>query len=101
MEEEKQISDDTVQRIAHQAGYFSFKPLFKPPLGEDEKAARLRFAQLHQGRDMRFWRKCIFMDEVYVRLHPKDSRKRVWRQVGLRMEEENIQPLVSHGGGGV
>lgn len=101
MEVEYQISDDTVQNIAHKAGYFSYKPLFKPPLGEDEMTDRLEFAQLYQDRTMHFWRNCIFMDEVYIRLHPKDSRQRVWRQKGQRLEEENILPLVCHGGGGV
>lgn len=101
MEEEKQISSDTVQRIAHEAGYFSYKPVYKPPLDDDRKADRLQFARLHQDRTMHFWRSTIFMDETFIRLHPKDTRKRIWRHQGEQMEEENVIPLFRHGGGGV
>ena len=50
---------------------------------------------------MHFWRNTIFMDETFIRLHHKDSRKRVWRQKGERLAEEHTLPLVKYGGGGV
>lgn len=101
MEEEKKISSDTVQRTAHKLGYSACRPLLKPPLDEDQKAARLEFALFYQDRTMHFWRNTIFLDETFIRLHHKDSRKRVWRQKGERLAEEHTLPLVKYGGGGV
>jgi len=82
IEEEKQISLNTVKNVAHKAGCSACMPLLKPPLDLHEKAARLNFRLTHQFKTMHFWRNVIFMDEVYIRLHPYDSRKRVWRQEG-------------------
>ena len=101
MEEEKKISSDTVQRTAHKLGYSACRPLLKPPFDEDQKTARLEFARFYQDRIMHFWRNTIFMDETFIRLHHKDSRKRVWRQKGERLIEEHTLPLVKYGGGGV
>lgn len=101
IEEEKKISPNTVKSVAHQAGYSACRPLLKPPLNVDQKAARLNFCQIHQNKTMHFWRNVIFMDETYIRYHPRDSRKRVWRQEGERLAPEHILPAFKFGGGGV
>ncbi len=50
---------------------------------------------------MHFWRNVIFLDETYIRLRPKDSRERVWRQEGEGMAIEHVLPSFKFGGGGV
>jgi transposase len=101
LEEENQISASTVRNVAHAAGYKAYRPLPKPPLEQHHVDDRLHFAERYEDRTMHFWRNCIFMDETFVRLHPKDSRERVWRQVGERLEPEHLVPSVKYGGGGV
>ena len=101
MEEEKQISEGTVKAIAHMHGYSACRPLHKPPLDSEEMASRLEFCQTHQNRTMHFWRNVIFVDETYIRLEPKDSRKRVWRQEGEQIKPEHVLPALKFGGGGV
>jgi len=85
MEKEKQIAPTTVRDVAHKAGFKAYRPLAKPPLIEIQMDQRLGFAENLEDRTMHFWRHAIFMDETFVRLHPKDSRERVWRQDGARI----------------
>ena len=41
------------------------------------------------------------MDETMLRLHPDDSRKRVRRQKGTRLEPQNVVPSYKYGAKGV
>ena len=75
IEDEKQISSDTVQRIAHKFGYYAYRPQTKPPIDEDQKTARAQLARLYRERTMHFRRNTFFIDETFIRLHPKDSVK--------------------------
>jgi len=101
MEEEKQIAPTTVRDVAHKAGFKAYRPLAKPPLTDIQMGQRLDFAENLEERTMNFWRHVIFMDETFVRLHPKDSRERVWRQEGERIDPQHLVPSIKYGGGGV
>jgi len=101
MEEEKQISSSSVRKVAIDKGYYARRPIQKPPLDADHMALRLNFAENHENHTMHFWKNVIFMDETMLRLHPDDSRKRVRRQKGTRLEPQNVVPSYKYGGKGV
>ena len=55
----------------------------KPELTEQQKAARLQWAQQHQGMTAEDWCSVVFSDESSFR-SDQHCKKRVWRERGTR-----------------
>ena len=79
MEEEKQICPSTVRNVAQAYGFKAYRALAKTPLDADQMNECLNSALAYEERTTHFWMNCIFVDETFIRLSPKDSRERVWR----------------------
>lgn len=80
----------TVSRRLNQARLRARRPLRKVPLSLRHRQARLRWARLHRGNNIRYWRRVHFSDESRFNLYDNDGRIRVWRQRG----ERNYVPCV-------
>ena len=78
-----------------------YRPCYKPFLTPDHIRERLAFAKEYQNRTNRFWCNVLFVDEIFLRLHPKDTRLRVRRRRGEKFERRYIQPSFKFGGGGI
>lgn len=95
------VSDETVRRRLRESNLRPRRPVRKPPLTNDHKRARLRFARNHVNWHLRHWRPVLFTDESRFRLTRCDGRLRVYRRPGERCLPAAIQEVDRFGGGSV
>ena len=95
------ISSSTTRRRLRKARLNGYKARQKPRLTARHKKARLEFARLHINWTARQWSHIIFSDESRFLIHRSDGRLYVRRMVGEEFNENCVQSIVKHGGGGI
>jgi len=60
------VSEDCIRRALKAAGYSRKRALYKPPLTEENKRARLQWALDHQHWDISQWNQILWSDETWV-----------------------------------
>ena len=73
----------------------------KPKLQPRHRQHRRQWAEQYRNLTVAHWNHVIFADESRYMLYPVDGRLRVRRQVGERLNDENVQARVQGGGGSV
>lgn len=86
----------TTRRRLREAGLNCHVPAVKEVLSEQNKAARLRFAQNNIRHGLDFWRKVIFTDEKCFSSVSKNGRH-CWRLRNTRYEAKHINERARSG----
>lgn len=86
----------TTRRRLREGGLRCHVPAVKEQLTEDNKVARLRFAQRYVNEHIEFWRSVIFSDEKTFTSVSAVGRH-CWRTRGTRFEPENIHERARSG----
>lgn len=95
------ISSRTVARRIAAAGLNGRVAVKKPLISKKNRAARLRFARLHQNWTVADWKKVLWSDESKFNLFGSDGKQYVRRPKNTRFNPRYQLPTVKHGGGNV
>ena len=79
----------------------AFRPSRKSPLDKDAIKFRLAFAKVYRDCPLSFWKKVFFFYETMLRLHPDDSRIRVRRKRGERLNLSHVKSRYHQQGQGI
>lgn len=93
------ISRKTVARRLHAAGLNGRVPVKKPLISKKNRAARLRFARIHQHWRIADWKKVLWSDESKFNLFGSDGKRYIRRPKNTRFHPRYQLPTVKHGGG--
>jgi len=77
--DEFEVSEQTVWRVLHAAGFTKTKPTRKPGLTVRMRALRLQFCLDHQHWTLEDWKRVIWSDETSMVLGHRRGGYRVWR----------------------
>lgn len=98
----RRISDQTVRNRLHAAGLRAYRPLRGNVLTGRHRQARLQWATQHRRWTLlNHWRHVWFSDESQFLLHRHDRRRRVYRRVNERYQQNCVDEAPPHGGGSV
>ena len=95
------VSLSTVQRVLHRNGLRGCKARKKPLLQKRHIQARLKYARKHKEKDMTFWQRVMWSDEVKMELFGHNDQRYVWRKQGEALLPKHTIPTVKHGGGSI
>lgn len=98
----RRISDQTVRNRLHAAELRAYRPLRGNVLTRRHHQARLQWATQHRHWTLRnHWRHVWFSDESSFLLHRHDRRRRVYRRVRERYQQNCVDEAPPHGGGSI
>lgn len=95
------VSDQTIRNRLRKENIRPKRPVKKPRLTNEHKAARRTFAQNHADWNLNQWQSVLFSDESRYRLTRCDGRLRVWGRPGERFSAEAVQEIDRFGGGSI
>lgn len=93
------VSRFTVGRRLRAAGLNGRIPVRKPLISNKNRAARLRFARMHQHWRIADWKKILWSDESKFNLFGSDGKRYIRRPKNTRHNPRYQKPTVKHGGG--
>ena len=97
----EQVSKFTVYRRLRDGGLRPYRILKRPFLTAVNRTARLRWAQQRVLWRDPVWDRIVWSDESRFCLHSSDGRRRVWREVGQRFDNQFIVERMQGNGGSV
>lgn len=91
------LSTGTIDTILKEIGFFFRTPALKPPLTK-ELATKRKAWVTRRINWVEEWKHILWSDESkFVRLS-NDGRKHILRKIGTRLDPENVEPKIQHGG---
>ena len=95
------ISAQTVRNRLHDANLHARRPLVRPRLTPQHRAARLAWSAHHLRWNRQQWARVLFSDESRFSLEHNDGRVRVWRRPGERLVPGAVRERTAYRGGSV
>lgn len=94
---ETEISEQTIRRTLHVAGFNGRIARKKPFISKVNKKRRMDFAKTYRNYDATWWNNVIFADESKFNVFKCDGRReRVWRKPNEQLRLINCQATVKH-----
>ena len=91
----------TVRNRLHSARLKAHRPYVGVPLTARHRQARVDWSRIRRRWTRRQWNDVLFSDESRFNLSFSDSRIRVWRRRGERLDAVNVVERDRYGGGNV
>lgn len=91
----------TMRRVLNNGGMYCRMARRKPLLSDKNKKARVKFAKDHMAKGSAFWDTVLFCDESKYNIFGCDGDRRIYRENGAALKEQNLYATVKHGGGHV
>ena len=95
------VSPETVCRVLRASNLKAVVKKKRPRLSTQHQKARLDFAIKYQGWTVDNWKKVIWSDETKINCVGSDGQQYVWKRVGEKLNDRQIQGTVKFGGGSV
>jgi transposase len=93
------VSVQTVRNTLKKAHFKAVVKKKKPLLREDNKKARLAWAQKYRNWTIEDWTRVLWSDEVKVNLLGSDGQEYVWKKAGEPLSQREVKGTLKFGGG--
>ncbi|UYV72245.1 hypothetical protein LAZ67_9002323, partial [Cordylochernes scorpioides] len=84
------VSTDTIRRRLQKKGLYARRPIICVPLTPPKKRARKLWCGQHVAWNPDEWRRAMFTDESRFSLNSDSRRVFVWREVGTKINPQNM-----------
>jgi transposase len=95
------ISEQTVRRRLHEAGFKGRVARKKPYVDKANRTKRIQYAKTYREKPLGFWDQVLWTDESKFNLFGSDGKVMVWRTRSEALDPKCTVPTVKHGGGNV
>ena len=95
------ISEQTVHRRLHEAGFKGRVARKKPYVDKTNRMKRIQHAKKYREQSVYFWDQVLWTDESKFNLFGSEGRVMVWRTLQEAFDSRCTVPIVKHGGGNV
>ena len=95
------ISEQTVRRRLHEAGFKGCVARIKPYVDKTNLMKCVQYAKKYREQPLCFWEEVLWTDESKFNLFGSDGRIMVWRTSQEAFDPRCTVPIVKHGGGNV
>jgi transposase len=99
--EDIEVSANTIRRTLKERGLVSRVKKKKPLLSKINIQKRLAFAKRHQNWTVEDWSKVVWSDESKFKVFGSDGKEYYWKRPNEPLQKHHIKPVVKHGGGSV
>jgi len=99
--ENLEVSADTVRRALRRNGLVSRVKRKKPLLSKKHREKRLKFAKRFKDWTISDWSKVVWSDESKFQIFGSDGRQYCWKKLGEPLKNAHVKPTVKFGGGSV
>ena len=91
------VSKDTISRALYRTGFHLRSPRKVPLLKTKHVKDRWKFVETYEKKNMQFWEKGIWSNEMKVKLFGRNTATSVWRKMALPSRSTISSPQLNLG----